>query len=366
MDRPIIILGGGLWGGLLAYRLQMLRPQQNFILVEKTESLGGEHTWSFHESDISKEDFSWLTPFIIKSWSSYEVRFPKNKRSLELAYHSISSKKFHDYLVSTIPKHKLKFNTEMSLETALQEGSLVFDARGVVSNENCGYQKFIGLDLKLKMNHALKHPILMDACIPQIDGFRFMYVLPWSENTLLVEDTRYSNSETMDASELEKEILNYAKNSGWEVESIIRRESGVLPIPLKNSAPAQNSKIVDLSYIFHDTTGYSLPFAVKAASEISKLKILDLENAQLIIQNLRSEIEDSRKFFRMLNRLLFKSAVPNERYRMLEFFYKHSPDLIKNFYAGKLTSFDKFRFFLGRPPVSITRAAKTLILDGVN
>ena len=38
--------------------------------------------------------------------------------------------------------------------------------------------------------HGLRSPMLMDATVPQLDGFRFFYVLPLAPRRLLVEDTR--------------------------------------------------------------------------------------------------------------------------------------------------------------------------------
>ena len=43
-----------------------------------------------------------------------------------------------------------------------------------------GFQKFVGLELRWNRPRSVKHePVLMDACLPQQDGFRFMYLLPF-------------------------------------------------------------------------------------------------------------------------------------------------------------------------------------------
>jgi hypothetical protein len=48
-----------------------------------------------------------------------------------------------------------------------------------------------------------------------------------------------------------------------------------------------------------------------------------------------------RGFYRMLAAMLFKAAEPQERYRILERFYRLDPQLIGRFYAGHSTLFDK-------------------------
>ena len=41
----------------------------------------------------------------------------------------------------------------------------------------------------------------------QIDGYRFFYLLPWTPNSLLIEDTRYSSSPTLAKAQLEAEVV---------------------------------------------------------------------------------------------------------------------------------------------------------------
>ena len=65
-------------------------------------------------------------------------------------------------------------------------------------------------------------------------------------------------------------------------------------------------------------------------------------------------------FYRLLDRLLFKAAEPDRRYRLIERFYHFSPDLVSRFYAGLSTLYDKARVLTGKPPVPIFRALRCL------
>jgi lycopene beta-cyclase len=67
-----------------------------------------------------------------------------------------------------------------------------------------------------------------------------------------------------------------------------------------------------------------------------------------------------RGFYRMLDTMLFRAAFPEERYRVLERFYRLSPGLIGRFYAGESTMSDKARVLVGKPPVPISRAVRAL------
>ena len=54
--------------------------------------------------------------------------------------------------------------------------------------------------------------------------------------------------------------------------------------------------------------------------------------------------------------MLFRAAEPQERYRVLERFYRLDAGLIARFYAGQSSMFDRARILAGKPPVPIRRA----------
>jgi hypothetical protein len=66
---------GGLANGLIAYRLGQVRPELRVLLLEGEDRLGGNHTWSFHATDLSAEQSAWLEPFVVHRWPAYDVVF---------------------------------------------------------------------------------------------------------------------------------------------------------------------------------------------------------------------------------------------------------------------------------------------------
>jgi lycopene beta-cyclase len=54
--------------------------------------------------------------------------------------------------------------------------------------------------------------------------------------------------------------------------------------------------------------------------------------------------------------MMFLAAEPEDRFRVLERFYRLPLGLTQRFYAGRLTWWDKIRLLAGRPPVSLRRA----------
>jgi lycopene beta-cyclase len=111
---------------------------------------------------------------------------------------------------------------------------------------------------------------------------------------------------------------------------------------------------------FHPTTGYSLPLAAANALALSELD--DFSSAALAQWSrgrLLGHWRDGR-FFRALNRMLFRAAEPSERVRVFEHFYRLPEDLIARFYAGKLSLADKARILTGKPPVPVVRALRAV------
>ncbi len=368
MGKSLLIVGGGLSGGLLAYRCRTLYPELEIRLIEKGPSLGGNKTWSFHGSDISAQSFEWIKPLIEQSWDYQDVHFPSYRRRLPISYHSISSARFHA-TVSSALQDRVRFGCSVSKihgkSVTLSDGSTlnadsVWDARGSSAHEfsPCGYQKFLGLEVLLKDPHGLRGPVLMDATLPQTDGFRFFYLLPWDARRLLIEDTYYSDTPHLSASQVRQEVLAYALDRGWSVEKVIREESGCLPIPLSQMGTRAERSIGTRAGHFHPTTSYSLPFAVRTAELLAPVLSEGKTPSPWLLNPFESR---QQKMYLLLNRMLFQAAEPNKRVRVLEHFYRQPQGLIGRFYAGRLNPSDWVRLLLwGKPPVSVLRAAQSL------
>jgi len=374
MEKPydILFVGGGLSNSLLAWQLKRVRPWIRFLVLEKGKSLGTKHTWSFHESDISAEALDWLRPVVSASWPFYQVIFPKYVRQLESRYYSIRSKKLHDIVFREIGEQIL-FETEAEIlsahEVRLQDGTtltadLILDGRGIESEGSglCAFQKFVGLELELTYPHGLKGPILMDASVEQKDGYRFFYCLPWSETRLLVEDTRYSHSSHLELGEFRQEIMSYCQEKNWVVKEVFDEESGCLPLPLSYrffeelNSPAL---LVGMKAgLFHPTTGYSLPFAVKTVENF--LKAREEKQWPEIQKKLVKSERFNQRLFVGLNRVMFGATSPEKRYTFLQHFYELPEKLMNAFYSHQMSMKDWMRFFMRTPPVKVVSAVKAL------
>lgn len=369
-----IIVGGGLAGSLLLYALKSKNPEAKIILLEKQDKLGGNHTWCFHQSDIPPRDERWIRQFISKSWSQYEVLFPEFKRIIPSFYHCIKSCDLHSLITNNYPTlvrfeacvEKVNDYTVELEGGEILNGRCIVDARGWkahLSTSPAGFQKFAGLDVKLKNPHHLSGARLKDCRVDQVDGYRFIYVLPWNKDEILVEDTYYSNNNHLDVSEIKKRILEYIKQQGWEVETILREEVGCLPlVSSENVNPNEEAVIIGArSGLYQPVTGYTLPQTFRAIGKLVSLEKFDTQSWKEALKKFRKDEDEQMAFFYFLNKILFNVAIPQDRYRVLQHFYRLPQSLIENFYKGKLSYIERIRIFIGRPPVPLLKFLKYLM-----
>jgi lycopene beta-cyclase len=374
----IAILGGGLAGGLTALAIARARPGLRLLLVEQAETLGGNHVWSFFGSDVGTAGRKLLSPMVAAAWPEYEVRFPAYERTLGTAYYSITSQRFDAAVRAALPAGAIFTGARviacsanaatLSDGTRIEAGSVI-DARGVRHHGHLtgGWQKFMGRRLRLPSPHGLRRPVVMDATVDQLDGYRFVYCLPFSETELFIEDTYYSDSATLDPAVLGARIEAYAAAHGWHGGEVVAEETGVLPVVAGGdfdgfwrATGGVVARVGTRAGLFQPLTSYSLPDAVRFALAVAKQA--DSDGALLAAFTERRAREHWRRhgFYRMLCAMLFGAAAPIDRYKVLERFYRLDRRLIERFYAGRSTFLDKARILSGKPPVPLGRAIKVI------
>ena len=374
----LAIVGGGLAGALIALAVHARHPTLDLRLIESAERIGGNHIWSFFGSDVTPAHRAWLTPLLAHGWPSYDVRFPAHSRTLAEPYYSVRSALLDAHVRATLPRRALLTGRNVlachATAVVLDDGSRldaagVIDARGTgdLSALDCGWQKFVGHELAVAGGHGVARPMVMDATVEQRDGYRFVYLLPFEADVLLVEDTYYSDSPALDEAALDSRIADYAAAHGWSGAQVLHRERGVLPVVMGGDFDAfwraggnRMAKAGARAGLFHPTTGYSLPDAVRLAHIIAEQR--DFSGAALhdLTHDHAARLWRRRGFYRMLDLMLFKAADPDQRYRVLERFYHLPGDLVARFYAGRSTWLDRARVLTGRPPVPIGRAIAAL------
>lgn len=373
-SHDVLLVGGGLQNGLIALACLAHQPELRLLLIERGDRVGGNHTWCLHSGDVPDGAGALVEPLIAHRWSGYDVRFPGFARSLDAPYAAITSERFDAVVRERLGARVLLGRSVREVQAervVLDDGRvltapLVIDARGpgaaaegagyATARASCGFQKFVGLELELTAPHALERPILMDATVPQDDGYRFFYVLPLGPERLLVEDTVFSRSPRLDVHALTASALDYGRRFG-EAARIVRSEQGVLPMPWSSDVAAPAGSPLVAGYqggFFHPATGYSLPVALRLALHVAKHAPYGVFGDAL--HALVREHRGQARFAEQLNALLFHAFAPEDMWNVFARFYRLPEALIERFYALQLTALDRARIVIGKPPKGFSLA----------
>ncbi|QGP80092.1 lycopene beta-cyclase CrtY [Sphingobium sp. CAP-1] len=373
LDCDLAIIGGGLAGGLIALAFAALRPEVRLLLVEQAEKPGGNHIWSFFDGDVATADRWLVEPLIAHRWpQGHGVRFPDHDRQLDTPYNSATSvhlavaleRRLGDRLLTGAQVEALAPSHVTLADGRTIRARAVIDARGAgdLSALRCGWQKFVGHALRCAAPHGIDRPVIMDATVEQLDGYRFVYLLPWDDRTIFVEDTYYSDTLDLDVPAIEARIAAYAQAKGWRTE-IVHREQGVLPVvhggdfdrywPKEDSVARAGVR----AGLFQPMTGYSLPDAVRFARWLADQP---LDGLPAVTRAYARAHWRRGGYYRLLGKMLFGAARPDRRWRIFARFYRLRPALIQRFYAGDSTLADRIRILCGRPPVPIRDAMRTI------
>lgn len=364
-----VLVGGGLQSGLMALAIRHYQPRARVAIVERGAALAGNHTWSFHGSDVSADSVAWVQPFMESRWAGYDIFVGGRLRQVNLDYCTTSSTHFasvvekafavdHCAILTNATAVEVS-NTLVRLSDGRRmEAAVVMDNRGPSSSDSPshsgGYQKFWGFEVELDQDWHLANPRVMDDRIEQHDGFRFIYTLPFERRRVLVEDTRFSNSPKIERDECLAQVTKYLAQHGFHDWKIIREESGVLPMPTQGKLPGSTLPNFAGGYRggwFHAATGYSFPMAIGLANLVATTPVAELPTK---LQQLREEHAGRAHFARFLNRLLFDLVKPQTRYQIFRRFYSVLDESrIARFYGHRFTRFDAFRIVVGIPPLGL-------------
>ncbi|MEM6330862.1 MAG: lycopene cyclase family protein, partial [Planctomycetota bacterium] len=294
------IVGGGLQGCLAAHALAHHQPAARVLLLEQGAALCGNHTWSFHETDMPPAASAWLDRLVSVRWPGYVVRFPGYTRRVDLPYATITS---DDLRAATMqlaapqaPDSGVPLDVRCGVScSAVSATSVVvcgdasgadggetihsrcvIDCRGLAARRGApadvpagvGFQSFIGLEYTTDGDWPAAEPTIMDVRGDQEEGFEFLYELPLSPSRVLLEYTRFSNEPACDESRAEAFIQQRFSEAGVKPAGVVRTERGCLPMPFAlqgvGAGDAKPSGLVAGGYAggwYHAATGYSMPLA---------------------------------------------------------------------------------------------------------
>jgi lycopene beta-cyclase len=368
----LAIIGGGLSGGLIALAAHRARPTARILLVEAKPALGGNHLWTFLDSDIDKADRALLEPLISYGWRNLEVMFPGYRRTISDGVYAIRSDRFDQALREILPADfivtGLKATGVAPDGIVLEDGSMiaaggVIDARGAadLSLIDTAWRKFVGYELQLAGPHSVRQARLIDAGVEsQDEGLSFLTLMPLDTSRLFLEDVHYAADTALDVQAYARRIFNLAAKLGWKIIDSARGQAGVIPIAMGGdfeaywqSGGAGIAKAGLRAGLFHPVTGGSLADAARTARLVAGLS--DWSGAALhkALHAHARKAWNSRDFYRRFTTQMMRGNPPAEQYRLFESLYDKEPALVARFHGLRLTMVDRLALSLGDGPMPI-------------
>jgi lycopene beta-cyclase len=341
MEKPVIILGDGVWGGLLAMRLNKAMPHLPLKLYIESSSLENLEPLSFRESEC-KDGMSWLRPLVSHSWKQQHIIGPQISRCIKDSYHYIDSKKFNSHIEQNLGPSRLCLNHLMTPEFASQEGSFVIDARNECYFSKSGFKKCLIIEVEFVEEHQLSAPIIFDNNIETKNFTRHISYYPLDKKSLLIKDLRYSDHGQINLTEMRSALSETIKTKGWKIAKVNREDVVVSKVPLTPPFIKEEGKVVNLCGLFHDTTGSSLSMATALIEQMIKTSFRYGELKE-VVRKFRKQTEMNRDFLRFINRLL----IEKRELHIFEVLYAQPYPLIERFFCGNLKALDRYRMKAG-------------------
>lgn len=290
MKYDYIITGAGCAGLSLAFYLSKTDlGDKKILLIDKTDKQDNDRTWCFWQSETSV-----FESIVHHKWDNLYFKSPSGEQLLDIApyqYKMIRGIDFYNFILKTLRQHP-NFTIKKARVTGISNEKNhakvrtqreTFEARYVfnsilfekINTENSNYvaQHFGGWIIET--NDVVFNPneaTLMDFRIPQESETRFMYCLPMSKNTALVEATAFSNNILTEA-EYGKMITDYLNNYlNINNFTIQHKEIGVIPMTTYNFAQHHKPHVIQIGTMggnVKPSTGYAFVRIQENAQKIA-------------------------------------------------------------------------------------------------
>lgn len=258
-----IIAGAGCAGLSLLYRLlqDATLQQKRILVIDKVRKESDDRTWCFWEKDQG--------PFedIVKlSWDKLLICSDDFQTVPDLApyrYKMIAGIDFYTYirgLTARFPLVEFRYEPVTGMRVtgkkvicktkdAVYEADYLFNSTSFCQPKRRRRQllHFRGWKIKTDKDYFdLSTPVLMDFRVPQYDGAAFMYLLPLSPNTALIEYTLIGR-QTVKLGNYAAAIVAYLRDVlRIEKYELTGEEGGALPLYCRHFPPHHRHRIVHI------------------------------------------------------------------------------------------------------------------------
>lgn len=369
----IIIAGAGCAGLSLAWYITKHTGKKfNILMLDASFTANNNKTWCFWDDQFLPDPVQ-----VYKSWDHLHFGSKHHQVTEFLKdhkYHCVRSGDYSEQLMNDL----LKWDNIEWKETSVHDitdhlsygevhvpgekikGNYIFQSiNGKHFEDKTSLkQHFLGWEIELKTGQLEETAVtLMDFRTDQKNATAFMYVLPYSRQTALIEYTLFSTKLLTDE-EYEQEIKTYLQiNYGFSEDSyrITRVEKGIIPMVQQSGGNGVGGRVFDigqLAGVSKPTTGYTFNRIHRVNEQIAKA----LDKGVEPVVNNRSNVR-----FRFYDLLLLDILVNRAEYSEYIFsslFRSNKMDRILNFLDEKTTLIEEIRLLQTLPFKPFLQALK--------
>jgi lycopene beta-cyclase len=367
-----IFAGKGASAALVLFELEKrnLLLSKNILVVEP--NIDSTHNknfcfWTEENGELKKK----LHPFIEHSWSKIQLNNGKEELLNPTSYNHIPN----SIVIEKANEILLKYNAQFLIETVNETGTdnlgnfatiggekiygkHIFDSRTPALqktewNQTTLFQSFIGWVVEFPTEKLdVESFRMMDFNIEQNNFTQFVYVLPFSDNTALIEVTRFGK-EIISTNEAESILEDYIKNQFGTFKKT-GTEQGCIPMSNAPLGIVESKNIINLgsrNYCLKPSTGYAFKNMQSQAVDIAER----IQAGQTTISTNRTHQEATKGRFAFYDALLLiiLHLWPNYgRVIFTQLFSKVETKLILKFLDEKTTILEDVKIF-SRLPIGI-------------
>jgi lycopene beta-cyclase len=335
MEKPVIILGGGYLGTLLALRLKETRPEIPFVLFEESSALGHNRSEVFFDDDLS----SWLLPFVTKSWSTYKIG-NDNSSGVKGFWHYVDGGFFNQYAKSVIG-NKLEFNKMPTPESALKRSAFVIDTRNNCYFSKTAFQADYSMEVVLENEHFLKYPLINNLLAPSSKSQRSISFYPLGPRRLFITESWVSGFVEEKMNDRRESLVSHLYERGWRIARVLKEEEQIQVLPFSCGMIRNEGRVIGLAGLFHGPGRSSIP---QMACLVEKMTSGSFRFGELqkVVRECRQDLEQKGSAYLSVNKLV-------EAGRFFAFNHwleRQQSDFIWRYFSMNLSLMDRFRMKL--------------------
>ncbi len=372
-DFDYIIIGAGASGLLLADAMGVdsFFEKKRILILDKDSKKSNDRTWCFWEKGEGQFD-----PIIHKEWDTihFEGKTISKKTKIDpYSYKMIRGIDFYEHYLKRINsypnitfkneevKNIKEANVAVTVQTTTNQFtgnyvfSSLFDYRMAMQQTKYPVlqQHFVGWVVKTKVPvFNASEVTYMDFSIPQKGNTRFMYVLPYSTDTALIEYTLFSE-QLLEKAQYEAQIKAYLSDR-YQCDDfeILETEAGSIPMTCYDFRKHNTGRIRYIGTAggwAKPSTGYTL---MSTSKKIPKLITLIKKGSPMKKLKLKNKFWYYDLLF--LDVLHTDNAKGNAIFEAL--FKARSPQMVFKFLDEETNIFEDFTYINSCPKAPFIKA----------